>query len=118
MNSLTLDSQMLMDLYAGSHDDARFILNDYLDKYEEIVRSFNEAFDAGTESLSRCAHRHASSFTYIGVPQLTTVCKDFEQECKSVTEAAAVKESFETLMHTIDKSVSLVKQELARLDKA
>ena len=118
MNPLTLDSQMLMDLYGGSHDDARFILNDYLDKHGEIIRSFNEAFCNGIESLSQCAHRHSSSFSYIGVPQLTVVCKEFELECKKAADAAAVKKSFEKLLTTIDQSVSLVKQELARLDKA
>jgi HPt (histidine-containing phosphotransfer) domain-containing protein len=118
MNPLTLDSQMLLNLYGGSHDDARFILNDYLEKHEEIMRSFNDAFRTGTESLSQCAHRHSSSFSYIGVPQLTTECKNFEIECKKAKDTSSVKSSFDRLMRILDESVGLVQKEIARLDKA
>jgi HPt (histidine-containing phosphotransfer) domain-containing protein len=118
MSHLTLDSQMLLDLYGGSRDDARFILNDYIEKHDEIVSAFHEAFHAGIDSLSRCAHRHSSSFSYIGLPQLTSECKNFELECKKAADTSRVKNSFEKLLITIKQSIVLVKQELVRLDKA
>ncbi|MDP4262293.1 MAG: Hpt domain-containing protein [Bacteroidota bacterium] len=118
MDSLILDSQMLIDLYGGSYDDARFILNDYLDKHDEIISSFREAFRSGVESLGKCAHRHSSSFSYIGIPQLTAECRDFEQECKKAADASAVTKRFERLLHIIDQSALLVKQELMRLERA
>ncbi|HET6995982.1 MAG TPA: Hpt domain-containing protein [Chitinophagaceae bacterium] len=118
MSPITLDSQMLLDLYGGSSEDACFILNDYLNKHGEIIQSFNEAYHSGIDSLSKCAHRHASSFSYIGLPQLTTACKDFEEECKKAKDTTAVKRSFELLLSTIDQSAVLVKQELARLERA
>ncbi|TMI74363.1 MAG: hypothetical protein E6H09_05470 [Bacteroidetes bacterium] len=118
MSPITLDSQMLLDLYGGSSDDACFILNDYLTKHGEIISSFNEAYHSGIESLTRCAHRHASSFSYIGIPQLTVACREFEGECKNAKDAAAVKNSFERLLSTIDDSAVLVKQELNRLERA
>ena len=118
MKTLTLDSQMLLDLYGGSSDDARFILNDYLEKHSEIISSFNEAFHAGIDPLSRCAHRHSSSFSYIGMPQLTVECKNFELECKKAADTALVKTSFEQLMYKINQSIVPVTQEIARLGKA
>src|SRR5215831_14874566 len=101
MNHLSLDSQMLLDLYGGSHEDARFILNDYLDKYDDIIVTFKQAFQDGIESLSKCAHRHSSAFSYIGLPQLTTACKDFELECKEATTTSSVKTSYERLLRVI-----------------
>jgi HPt (histidine-containing phosphotransfer) domain-containing protein len=118
MSPVTLDSQMLLDLYGGSSDDACFILNDYLTKHAEIISSFNEAYHSGIESLSKCAHRHASSFSYIGMPQLTVACREFEGECKNAKNAIEVKKSFELLLTTIDESAVLVKQELNRLERA
>lgn len=118
MNQLSLDSQMLLDLYGGSHDDAKFILNDYLDKHGDIILTFKQAFADGIDSLSKCAHRHSSAFSYIGLPQLTTACKEFELECKKATNTSSVATSFERLLRIIDQSVALVKQELVRLDKA
>jgi HPt (histidine-containing phosphotransfer) domain-containing protein len=118
MNPLTLDSQMLLNLYGGSHDDARFILNDYLEKHGEIMQAFNDAFRDGIESLSQCAHRHSSSFSYIGVPQLTKECKNFELECKKAKDTSSVKSSFDRLLAIIDQSFVLVRKEIARLDKA
>ena len=118
MSTLTLDSQMLLSLYGGSCDDARFILNDYLERHGEIISSFNEAFHAGIDPLSRCAHRHSPSFSYIGMPQLTVECKNFELECKKAADTAFVKSSFERLLFIINESIVPVKQELARLDKA
>ena len=118
MNPLTLDSEMLLNLYGGSHEDARFILNDYLEKHGEIICSFNNAFREGIESLSRCAHRHSSSFSYIGVPQLTTECKNFELECKKAKDTSSVKSSFDRLLKILDETVVLVQNEIARLNKA
>jgi len=118
MSTLTLDSQMLLSLYGGSGDDAKFILNDYLEKHGEIISSFNEAFHAGIDPLSRCAHRHSSSFTYIGMPQITAECKNFEMECKKVADTSLVKSTFERLLYLINESIVPVKNELARLDKA
>jgi len=118
MKTLNLDSQMLMDLYAGSSDDAMFILNDYLEKHPEIISSFNEAFHAGIDPLSRCAHRHSSCFSYVGLPQLTVECKNFELECKKASDTAFVKSSFERLMIIINESIVPVTQEIARLGKA
>ena len=118
MNTLTLDSRMLLDLYGGSCDDARFILNDYLERHDEIISSFNEAFHAGIDPLSRCAHRHSPSFSYIGMPQLTVECKNFELECKKAADTSLVHSSFVRLMNIINQSIVPVRQELARLDKA
>ena len=118
MNSLTLDSQMLNDLYGGSDDDVRFILYDYLDKHAQIINSFNEAYNNGAGSLSKCAHQHAAAFSYIGIPQLTEVCKNFEQACKNAPDTTVLTAGFERLISVIDQSALLVKQELTRLETA
>ncbi len=118
MNSLTLDSQMLFDLYGGSYEDVRFILNDYLQKHDEIINSFREAFQSGIGSLCQCAHRHSSSFSYIGVPQLTAACKDFEQDCKNAAGTNVLAAKFERLLVIINQGALLVKQELNRLERA
>ena len=118
MNSLTLDSQMLFDLYGGSYEDVRFILSDYLDKHPGIIQSFYDAFQSGIESLSRCAHRHSSSFSYIGIPQLTTECKNFEQQCKNAAATSDVTAGFERLLSILDQGALLVKEELNRLERA
>jgi HPt (histidine-containing phosphotransfer) domain-containing protein len=118
MDSLTLDSQMLIDLYGGSSEDARFILTDYLDKHPDIIDSFRKAFDAGVSALGQCAHRHSSSFSYIGMPQLTAACKEFEQDCKNAVTTTTIKTKFEKLLSLLDQSAVLVKQELERLKTA
>jgi HPt (histidine-containing phosphotransfer) domain-containing protein len=115
MKSLTLDSQMLFELYGGSYDDVTFILNDYLDKHKEIVSAFNSAFKAGIGALTRCAHRHSSSFTYIGMGQLTEECKNFEKLCTQAGDTMEVKPEFESLLRMIEEGAVLVKQELTRL---
>ena len=118
MDSLTLDSQMLFDLYGGSYDDVRFILSDFLDKHDGIINSFNEAFGSGIEPLTRCAHRHSSAFTYIGLSQLTEECKKFEQECKRAGDPMEVRPAFERLLSIIDQGSLLVRQELTRVKRA
>ena len=118
MKPITLDRHMLVDLYGGSYDDVRFILNDYLDKHDDIINSFREAYASGIEPLSKCAHRHSSSFSYIGVPELTSACKNFEQECKNAPDTSAVSTQLEALLSTIDQAAVLVKEELKRLEKA
>jgi HPt (histidine-containing phosphotransfer) domain-containing protein len=115
MDSLTLDSQMLIDLYGGSYDDVRFILTDYLDKHADIIDSFRKAFDAGVGALGQCAHRHSPSFSYIGMPQLTAACKGFEQDCKNAVTTTTIKAKFEQLLSLLNQSALLVKQELERL---
>lgn len=118
MEPLSLDSQMLFDLYGGSYEDVRFILSDYLDKHDEIIHSFHEAFASGIGPLGQCAHRHSSSFSYIGMPQLTAACRDFEQECKNAGDSAAISAKFEKLLSIINEGAVLVKQELTRLKRA
>jgi len=118
MYSLTLDSQKLYDLYGGSFDDVRFILNSYIDKHNDIINSFNEAFRSGIEPLIKCAHRHSSSFTYIGLPQITEECKNFEQECTIASDTMELKPAFERLLSIIEQGSFLVKQELTRVKRA
>lgn len=117
MHPLTLDSQMLNDLYGGSQDDTSFILHDYLDKHAEIITSLTQAFQSGTESLSRCIHLHSATFSYIGIPQLTTICKNFEQECKKAADTVNIKTGFDEIVRMVEQSAILVKKELARISK-
>ncbi|MFI5131785.1 MAG: hypothetical protein ACHQFX_17410 [Chitinophagales bacterium] len=118
MYSVTLDSQKLYELYGGSYDDVRFILSNYLDKHDDIVNSFHEAFISGIEPLIKCTHRYSSSFTYIGLSQVTEECRNFEQECKMASDTMELKPGFERLLNIIEQGSVLVKQELTRVKRA
>lgn len=114
---LTLNSQVLADLYGGSDDDACFILNDYLERHAEIILSLRDAFQSGVESLCKCIHLHAPTFSYIGIPSLTASCREFEAECKKAADTSTIKEGFNNILHMVQHSAALVREELRRLDK-
>jgi hypothetical protein len=118
MNSLTLDTSMLSDLYGGSDEDVRFILNDYLARHGDILVSLGDAFGSGIEALTKSVHFHSPSFSYIGLPQLTAECRQFEQECKSAGDTRVIERGFRHLIDKIHQSADLIKEELARRERA
>lgn len=116
MDTIMLDRQSLYQFYGDAVDDLRSIYTDYLVNRQAMLQSLQQAYAGGAETLAASVHYHSSVFTYIGLPMLTQCCMKFEDLCKKTTSTADVKEEFDYLVRKIYKSISIVQQELERLN--
>lgn len=116
METVKLDRQSLYQFYGDAVDDLREIFNDYLKNRNTMLASLQKAYESGTEALAASVHYHSSVFSYIGLPMLTTDCHQFETLCKRSAVTSEVKNEFEELVSRIYKSISIVQQEVERLN--
>ena len=116
MNTLKLDKETLYNFYGNSPEEIAEMLKDYLHSNEETIKSFKEAYKKGLVPLQSCIHFHSSVFAYVGFPQLTDECRQFEQECKNTNTINAVASTFSNFINRIYESAVIAKKEIELLN--
>lgn len=115
MYKTTFEHEALDKLYADSPEELIEILEEYISSHDEIITSLNNAFEEGPKELRSKVHFHSSVFNYVGFPQLTTDCVDFEERCKTM-DKAALSPYFDNLISCINETAGYLKKEMELLE--
>ncbi|MEZ4987644.1 MAG: response regulator [Saprospiraceae bacterium] len=78
-----LDTMLLHELYDGNEEHIRMMFNLYLDSTRSIMDALEIALqDEDMEDVERQLHKVKPSFAMVGLPALTTMASELEDEVK------------------------------------
>jgi HPt (histidine-containing phosphotransfer) domain-containing protein len=115
MNSLTFEREMLYRFYGNCPNDVSEILTEYVEDEHNMISSLQNSFQNSVEALRDKVHHYASIFTYVGFPQISFYCIEFEKKCKQLNNLNALELNFTELINYILHSIQLAKNELEEI---
>lgn len=105
---IELDKTILATYYDNHKEDIAMMLGDYLEKYDNIISSLQEAKNANIQQLRETLHYHSSVFAYIGLPTLTEEFKQLEQKC---INNEPLGNDFDVLLQKVQQTKAIVEKE-------
>jgi HPt (histidine-containing phosphotransfer) domain-containing protein len=114
MNTLKFESEALQRFYGDSPDDIRSILNEFLSTKDEMLHSLQQSYLSGRKELFETLHFHSSVFAYVGFPQLSKDCVEFEKYFKFVNDRNAFESGFSLLLKKIMKSTVILEEQIEK----
>jgi hypothetical protein len=114
MYKAVFEKDTLDNFYADSIDGAVEIVTEYIGSHNDMIASLTKANQDGIEALCSAVHFHSSVFMYVGFPQLSLDCLDFEKKILN-KDAKEVTTLFNNLIECIDETIIILKTELIHL---
>jgi HPt (histidine-containing phosphotransfer) domain-containing protein len=111
-----IDSQYLIELYAGDYEMIAETFSDVLQDYDGFVQQILSGYEQGDRiALKSAVHKIKPLFGFIGLLAVQAQCQDFENTCLQ-SDPTALAADF-NLMKTSFLSVrSLIEREKTRLE--
>jgi hypothetical protein len=111
-----IDSQYLIELYAGDYEMIAETFSDVLQDYDGFVQQILSGYEQGDRiALKSAVHKIKPLFGFIGLLAVQAQCQDFENTCLQ-SDLTALAADF-NLMKTSFLSVrSLIEREKTRLE--
>jgi HPt (histidine-containing phosphotransfer) domain-containing protein len=112
-----IDSQYLIELYAGDYVMIAETFADVLQDYDDFVQQIISGYEQGDRvALKGAVHKIKPLFGFIGLLSLQAQCQDFENTCLRADPTVLAADF--NLMKTSFLSVrSLIEKEKARLER-
>jgi hypothetical protein len=114
MNTLKFESEALHRFYGDAAADIRIILDEFLSTKEEMFNSLQHSYSLGRQELFDTLHFHSSVFAYVGFPQLSKDCVEFEKYFKFVKDNNAFESGFNHLLKKIQKSTLILEEQIGK----
>ena len=110
-----INSQYIIDLYAGDYIMIEETFNDVFHEYDSFVeRIITSYHDKDRTALKSAIHKIKPLFGFVGLTHLQALCLHFENSCLQVSdEQLAV--SFSPLKEELLKARSIIEKERVRL---
>lgn len=117
MKTLSINPQVLDEYYAGSTEVIEEVFTEFLAKHAEIKKGLAEFNPpvSGPE-LKRLLHYYGPSFMYAGLPEVSSIFKQLENECITpVMNENDFQTAFTEMVQMVDESHNLIQQELDKI---
>ena len=110
-----INSQYIIDLYAGDYvmieETFADVLNEYDAFVERIITSYHEK---DLQALKSAVHKIKPLFGFVGLTTIQASCLEFENSCLQASDAQ-LAESFSPLKDQLLKARAVIEKEKVRL---
>lgn len=111
-----IDSNYLIELYAGDYDMIGETFTDVLAEYDVFIQHLNDSYAGGDRAaLKSAVHKIKPLLGFVGLLNLQAECQDFENSCLHIG-AGVLASSFTALKHRLMSIRTLIETEKARLE--
>jgi HPt (histidine-containing phosphotransfer) domain-containing protein len=111
----TINSQYIIELYAGDYVMIEETFTDVLLEYDDFVQKINTCFrDDDTAALKGAIHKIKPLFGFVGLTDLQTLCLRFENACQHST-CSQLAADYAVLFERLVQARSIIRDEQARL---
>ena len=110
-----INSQYIIDLYAGDYVMIEETFNDVFHEYDSFVeRIITTYHDKDRTALKSAIHKIKPLFGFVGLTHLQALCLQFENSCLQVSEEQLAA-AFAPLKEELLKARSIIEKERGRL---
>ena len=119
MKTILIDKEVLNNLFGECQDSLNEVFSAFINSYQETKQNFFSAFYSGNlHSIKRLLHFHGPSFMYLGLPQVSDMCKKLEHVCAQAGNHFTIADDFSELMQAMDGSFEEVLKTVQCFKKA
>lgn len=113
--SEAINSQYIIELYAGDYVMIEETFTDVLLEYDGFVQKINSCFLAeDVTALKSAVHKIKPLFGFVGLTDLQALCLRFENACQGV-DCSQLAAGYAALFEKLVQAKSIIAQEQARL---
>ena len=110
-----IDSQYLIELYAGDYVMIEETFEDVLREYDDFVQRIITTYHEGdTSGLKSAVHKLKPLFGFVGLTALQTQCLQFENSCQTMSPSQ-LADAFTPLEKNLLEAKSIIAKERTRL---
>ncbi len=110
-----INSQYIIELYAGDYVMIEETFTDVLMEYDGFVQKINTCFrDDDIIALKSAVHKVKPLFGFVGLTDLQTLCLRFENACQG-SGCAQLAADYAVLFEKLVQAKSIIRDEQARL---
>jgi HPt (histidine-containing phosphotransfer) domain-containing protein len=110
MKTVKFNRHLLESFYGDQTDSVSDLLVSFVNDFSKTKQDLLSAFHSGKpDDLRELLHYHAPSFTYLGLPVLTTECRNLELKCIRLQNHDTIQTEFFQLLELIQQG----KEEIA-----
>jgi hypothetical protein len=113
--SNAINSQYIIDLYAGDYVMIEETFSDVLREYDEFVQKILTSYHEGDiAGLKSAVHKIKPLFGFVGLTPIQSQCLQFENGCLAMTQGQ-LAEAFAPLEKKLLEAKSIIAEECRRL---
>jgi hypothetical protein len=110
-----INSQYIIELYAGDYVMIEETFTDVLLEYDGFVQKINTCFrDDDIIALKSAVHKVKPLFGFVGLTDLQTLCLRFENACQGAS-CSGLAADYAVLFEKLVQAKSVIRDEQARL---
>jgi HPt (histidine-containing phosphotransfer) domain-containing protein len=110
-----INSQYIIELYAGDYVMIEETFTDVLNEYEGFVQRIITSYrENDREALKSAVHKIKPLFGFVGLTPLQSQCLQFENSCLEADDAS-LGSSFNAMMEKLTEARSIIEKEMLRL---
>jgi hypothetical protein len=100
MIKINLDE--LKNFYSGNIDSIIEVFDEYLSAHNEITLALKEHFtNNDIKGLNRSLHHHGPIYSYVGLPELTTMFQNLEKKCETISNCNEIEEDYNAITNLL-----------------
>lgn len=110
-----INSQYIIELYAGDYVMIEETFTDVLLEYDGFVQKINTCFrDDDVAALKSSVHKIKPLFGFVGLTDLQALCLQFENACQG-SSCSGLAADYAVLFEKLIQAKSIIRDEQARL---
>ena len=114
--SEAINSQYIIELYAGDYVMIEETFTDVLLEYDQFVQKINTCFHEGDPGVLKSAvHKIKPLFGFVGLTDLQARCLRFENACQNAVSCSALAADYTPLFEQLVWAKGIIQKEQARL---
>jgi len=114
--SEAVNSQYIIELYAGDYVMIEETFTDVLLEYDGFVQKINTSFHEGDPRVLKSAiHKIKPLFGFVGLTDIQARCVRFENACAEVVSCSALASEYSSLFEQLVRAKAIIQEEQARL---
>src|ERR1700754_4633218 len=111
----TIDSQYIIELYAGDYVMIEETFTDVLTEYDGFVQKIITCFhEENVAALKSAVHKIKPLFGFVGLTDLQVLCQRFENACQS-SSCSELAGEYAVLQEKVQQARSIIATEQRRL---
>ena len=111
-----INSQYIIELYAGDYVMIEETFTDVLLEYDVFVQKINTCFrDDNVTALKSAVHKIKPLFGFVGLTDLQGLCLRFEEACQGDSSCSRLAADYAVLFEKLVQAKSVIRDEHARL---
>jgi HPt (histidine-containing phosphotransfer) domain-containing protein len=104
MKTVKFNRHLIESFYGDQTETAYDLLLTFVNDFSKTKQDLLSAFHSGkSDDLRELLHYHAPSFTYLGLPALTTECRSLELKCIQLQNHDTIQTEFFQLLELIQQ---------------